>query len=285
MRVRERYGSDAQELRTYVTELVASSGKYLTLDPSEVSKIGPGIPPGVQTAVSRLSVIIPKAPEQAEFTSRLKTALQGARDGEVEMVDSDTNPNEITLIALTNLFPLRYSKQLVFLKQKYDQKINGANAARSKLELHIEGDGSQHPRLFVPAQEEVRRDAVPYLLLAKAIGLLRMEAASTGGGVGKLTFVAKDGDGFDTDPILLGKDYADALGKVTLESLDSIREFVVQRLASVDYVAVPAREDLQKAVVAEVDAIKLERGNNVNDDTYRRFLDGGKQAVRIIKES
>ena len=97
--------------------------------------------------------------------------------------------------------------------------------------------------------------------------------------------IAKDGDGFDTDPILLGKDYADALGKVTLESLDSIREFVVQRLASVDYVSVQAREDLQKAVVAEADAIKLERGNSVNDDTYRRFLDGGKQAVRIIKGS
>ncbi len=283
-RLRERYGGDPQELRTYVTDLVASSGKYLTLDPSEINKIGPGIPAGVQTAVSRLSVIIPKAPEQAEFIARLKIALQGARDGDIEMVDSDTNPNEITLIALTNLFPLRFAKQLVFLKQKYDQKINGENSARAKLELHIEGDGSQHPRIFVPVQEEVRRDAVPYLLLARATGLLRMELGA-GGTAGNLTFVAKDDDGFDTDPISLGKDYAEALGRITLESLDGIRGFVVRQLASPAFSGAAARADLQRSVVAEVDAIKLERNSNINDEIYRRFLEGGKQAVRIIKES
>jgi hypothetical protein len=40
-RLKERYGSDAQELRTYVTELVGHAGSYLTFDPSEEHKIGP----------------------------------------------------------------------------------------------------------------------------------------------------------------------------------------------------------------------------------------------------
>ena len=278
-RLRERYGSDAQELRSYVTELVARAGNYLTFDQSEMHKTGPGIPSGVQTAVSRLSILMPKAPEQAEFVAKLKETFQGAREGDVEVIDSDVNPNEITLISLTNLFPLRYAKQLAFLKQKYDQKMNGPNAARAKLELHIDGDGSQHPRLYVPLQEEVRRDAIPYLLLAKATGLLRQQ----GNGDGVLTFVAKDDTGFDTDPIVLGKSLTEALGKVTPESADTIRAYVVKALGSPEYLEDAKRAELQKSIVADVEAIKTERGNNVTDEVYRRFLDGGKQAVKVLK--
>ena len=44
-----------------------------------------------------------------------------------------------------------------------------------------------------------------------------------------------------------------------------------------------ARGELQKAIVAEVEQIKSMRGNNVNDDVYRRFLEGGRQAVKVLK--
>jgi len=282
-RLKERYGGDAQQLRSYATELVARAGNYLSFDASEMHKTGPGIPSGVQTAVSRLSILMPKAPEQAEFAAKLKETFQGAREGDVEVIDSDVNVNEITLISLTNLFPLRYAKQVAFLKQKYDLKMTGPNADRAKMELHIEGDGTQHPRLFVPLQDEIRHDAIPYLLLAKATGLLR-EEANVQTGSRSLTFVAKDADGFDTDPIGLGKDFSEALGKVTLEYADIIRGYVTKRLESTDCTQDAARAELQKAVVAEVERIKAERGNNVNDEVYRRFLDGGKQAVKILKK-
>jgi hypothetical protein len=178
---------------------------------------------------------------------------------------------------------LRYAKQLAFLKQKYDQKVNGPNATRSKLELHIEGDGTQHPRLYVPLQEEVRRDIIPYLLLAKVTGLLR-EEVSTATGARVLTFVAKDESGFDTDPIELGKNLVEALGKITLEYSDLIRSYVGRMLQSSDYSQDAARAKLQQSIVAEVEVIKADRGGNVNDEVYRRFLDGGKQAVRVLKK-
>ncbi len=199
----------------------------------------------------------------------------------MEVIDSDVNLNEITLISLTNLFPMRYARQVAFLKQKYDQRMTGPNAARAKLELHIDGDGSQHPRLFVPLQEEVRRDAIPYILLAKATGLLRGQGNGQTDGV--LTFVAKDNDGFDTDPIELGKSLSETLGKVTPESADIIRGYVTQALASPEYQQDAKRAELQKIIVADVEAIKSERGGNVNDEVYRRFLEGGRQAVKVLK--
>lgn len=153
-KLKERFGDGAQELRTFVSDL----GNYLPLEAAEVHKVGPGIPAGAQTAVSRMTIIIPKAPEEPEFVARLKKAFEDAR-GETEFIDSDSRPNEIVLVSLINLFPIRYVHQASFLKGAYEARISGSNAERAKLELRTEGDGSQWPRIFVPAQTEVQRDA------------------------------------------------------------------------------------------------------------------------------
>ena len=280
-RLKERYGSDAQELRTYVTELVGHAGSYLTFDPSEEHKIGPGIPTGVQTAVSTMSVIMPRRPELAEFTGKLKEAFQGARGGNVEIIDSDAKPNEITLISLTDLFPLRYVKQVAFLKERYDQRLKGSGAARARLELHLEGDGSQYPRIFVPLQEEMKRDALPYLLLAKSLGLVN-EEINASSGTSSLLFVAKDAAGFDTDPINLGKNLIEAAAKIDIEGADLIRVHVNQALRA-NFAEESKRAELQKLVVAEVDQVKVLRGNSASDDVYGQFRDAGRAAVKIIR--
>lgn len=281
-KLKERYGGNSQELKSYITELVSRAGNYLTFEPSEVHKIGPGIPTGVQTAVSKMSVITPKAPEEADFVSRLKDVFRGSRSGEVEIIDSDVKPNEIVLISLTNLFPLRYVRQLGFLKEKYDLKINGPNAQRAKLELHTEGDGSQHPKLFVPLQEEIKRDAIPYLLLAKALNLIQ-QAPNPENGATELALVAKDADGFDTDPIYMGKEFTEAIDKLDMGNADLVRNYVQQMLDSREYASDTKRAEIQKAILAAVENIKAERGNNIQDEIYKRFLEGGKRAVKILK--
>jgi Tubulin like len=248
-RLRERYGGDQQDLRSYVTELVSRAGNYLTFDPGEVGKIGPGIPTGVQTKIAKMSIIMPKAPEQADFTTKLKEVFKGATRGDLELIDSDAKPNEITLISLTNLFPLRYVKQVAFLKERYDLKMK-ANGDRAKLELHLEGDGSQHPRIFVPLQDEVKRDAIPYLLLAKAAKLLQ-EGTRPGNGATGMWFVAKDEDGFDTDPIDLGKDLPEAATKVDVENADFIRRQVTKILET-QFALDSQRGELLKSVVSKL---------------------------------
>lgn len=280
-RLKERYGGDAQELRTYVTELVSHAGSYLTFDASEEHKIGPGIPSGVQTAVSTMSVIMPRRPELAEFTGKLKAAFQGARGGNVEIIDSDAKPNEIALISLTDLFPLRYVKQVAFLKEKYDQRLKGSNGPRARLELHLEGDGSQYPRIFVPLQDEMRRDALPYLLLAKALGMIQEEVNSRTGAPG-LFFVSKDESGFDTDPIDLGKNLIEAVTRIDIEGADLIRVHVTQLLRS-DFTEDSKRTALQKQIVADVDQVKVLRGGSASDEVYGQFRDAGRLAVRIIR--
>jgi hypothetical protein len=253
----------------------------LTFEPSEIHKIGPGIPSGVQTAVSSMSVIMPKAPEDVELVTKLKAIFQGARSGEVKIIDSDDRPNEIVIISLTNLFPMRYVRQVGFLKQQYDLRISGS-PDRAKLELHLEGDGTQHPRIFVPAQEELKRDAIPCLLLAKSLNMLQQAAAPQSGAM-ELLFVAKDENGFDTDPIHLGKAFSDSPDQLDHTGADLIKKYVEGMLSTKENALETKRGELQKLVVPEVDAIKAERGNNIQDDVYRRFLEGGKCAVKILR--
>ncbi len=283
-KLKERYGGDAQDLKTFITELVARAGNYISFETSERFKSGPGIPAGVQTAVARLSIVMPAAKEEADFAGRLRAVFLGAKATEVEIVeiDSQQKQNEIVIISLANLFPLRYLSQTSFLRGKFEQRVNGPNAARARLEILGEGDGSQFPNLFVPIQDEVVRGAMPYLLLAQAMGLVQ-ETRSPQTGAASRIFVAKDENGFDTDPIPLGKTTTESLKELDIRGADTIRFYVNEALKRGEFATEAKRAELQKSIVGEVESIKAERGNNMQDEVYKRFLDAGKEAVGILK--
>jgi hypothetical protein len=54
-------------------------------------------------------------------------------------------------------------------------------------------------------------------------------------------------------------------------------------LAGAGYAHQDRRSEVQRAILAEVEAVKTARGGNIQDETYRRFLDAGRRAVAILK--
>jgi hypothetical protein len=128
----------------------------------------------------------------------------------------------------------------------------------------------------------VQRDAIPSLLLARSLGLIQQTVNQTTGKP-ELLFIAKDENGFDTDPIFLGVDLPAALTRLDFAGADQIRTYVGRALNTPEYAADAKRAELQKSVVAEVERIRTERGGNVQDETYRRFLEGGRAAIAILK--
>ena len=199
----------------------------------------------------------------------------------MEIIASYVRPNEITLVSITNLFPLRYLKPLKFLEEKYRRRID-TGSARARLELHTEGDGNVWPRLFVASNAEVKHEALPYVLLAKALGLIH-EGRNPATGADEVLLMTKDTDGFDTDPVVLGSNFVANAESVDLDNLHSIKSFCTGLLASSAYLHQERRADLQRSILAEVEAVKVLRGGNVQDDAYRRFLDAGKRAVAILR--
>jgi hypothetical protein len=253
----------------------------MVLEPLEIHRAAPGIPVGVPTAVSKFTVILPKAPEQADFSKGLKEALREAKTGDVEIIESDGRLNEITLVSITNLLPLRYLKPLKLLEEKYRRRID-TGGARARLELHTEGDGNAWPKLFVASSAEVKLQALPYVLLAKALGFIH-EGKNPATGADEVLLLTKDADGFDNDPVLLGKSFMASADSVDLANLHTIKSVCDATLAGGGFVHQDRRTEVQRAILTEVEAVKAARGGNIQDETYRRFLDAGRRAVAILK--
>ena len=110
---------------------------------------------------------------------------------------------------------------------------------------------------------------------------MQEEVSSRTGNTG-LFFVSKDEDGFDTDPIDLGKNLIDAASRIDMEGADLIRVHVMQLLRS-DFAEDSKRALLQKQIVVDVDQIKTLRGGSASDEIYGQFRDAGRQAVKIIR--
>ena len=70
--------------------------------------------------------------------------------------------------------------------------------------------------------------------------------------------------------------------KIDMESADLIRQHANHALER-DYPQESQRAELQKQEVSTVEEVKMSRGNNVGDDVYRQFLEGGGLAVKILK--
>jgi hypothetical protein len=171
-------------------------------------------------------------------------------------------------------------KVLEFLRDKYSEKMSGSNAKRAKLEGHIEGDGTDLPRLFLPSGSEPVDDAIPYLLLARAMGLVQ-EIRNPQGSM-EWALVRKDADGFDADPLFLGKKIAEASSKINALNSDLIRSEAEKLLVRPEWQLDTKRQELRAAILADVEGVKVERGNDLNDDTYKRFRDGGRRAFALL---
>jgi len=178
---------------------------------------------------------------------------------------------------------LRYLKPLKFLEEKYLRRLE-IGGARARLELHTEGDGSAWPRLFVASSAEIKLQAMPYLLLAKVLGMVQ-EGKNPSTGAEEVLFLSKDADGFDNEPVVLGKSLLVSADGIDMETLHQLKTVCTALLSGADYLHQDKRGDLRQRILAEVEAVKALRNGNIQDEMYRKFLDAGKRAVALLKDT
>ena len=102
-------------------------------------------------------------------------------------------------------------------------------------------------------------------------------------GVDEVLLLTKDADGFDNDPVALGKSFLASADSIDLENLHTIKSVCDALLAGAAYLHQDRRGDVRRAILAEVEAVKAARGGNIQDETYRRFLDAGRRATAILR--
>ncbi len=287
-KLREEYDGDDLALAKFVNSIVNQSGSYIRFNQDEINKRGDGVPER-PTKVVTYTVVIPHAPQIASFVTKLEAAFRNniSATGNVSVsIVPQNDPrrqHEIVLMTVTNLFPLRFVGQLTYLKEGYDRQVihhqNAGERAKNQMILHLEGDGMQHPDLYI--KTITRNEYTPYMLTALAMGLFsNLEDAR---GVSQLALVRKDEDGFDLDPVFLGADLHQARENLPMKELESLKKEVEAKLKN-DFLQVTKRKELSSKILQTVEAFKESRGGSLTDSVYVAFLNAGKQAVTILKQ-
>lgn len=164
---------DKMDLRSFVTQVMSESGLFLQFDRSQENMDSPGCCKG--SRLTNVSIVIPTSSKgETEFYDQLKTLFKEARAG-VQLVNGSRG-NVLTILGLSNLFPLRYASHINFLKNKFDARVNSGTPerdARARMELFTEGDGTQFPDLFALSGAQIREKAIPLLTIFKEMGLIK----------------------------------------------------------------------------------------------------------------
>lgn len=269
------YSGKTEELKKFVNDLVRSAGNYLEFDPQAVIIGNDNV-----VKVSQFIVIMPNAGEHIEFAETLKTMFRDHLKGGIplEIIQSDTKPNEITLIGLTNLFPLRYAKMVQFLKEKYDLRISNANNPdQVKLELHGEGDGSQFPPLLISTETDMRETVMPPLFIAKALDLITVVVNPTTGS-SDLYLLDKDELGM-TIRTKLGKTLTDIAENIDLKVARVLEQAAEEKLKEDAWKHIDKLNELKQRILNELKAVLTERKEDFEDPVYKRFEAAARTAI------
>lgn len=272
-----QFAGRPDELTNFVHDLMAKAGRYGTFSQSEQSQVGKGITTG--SAPAEFAVLLPPSPEHRDFRAKLAALFEGASSKMKVTIFENSRKNEITLISIAAGFPLRFLADVKFLRDKYENRLE--LDTRARIEVHLEGDGTQHPSLFLPRPEDTEREMREYLLIAEALELVQRRNR---GSLGKprLVQVMLDADGDESDAIDLGADIFDAARQATSDVAYGLRKLVNDKLSSRELRSEERRIALRKALSAKVgemrDALDTQDGDL--RDQLNNALQGAKARLQ-----
>jgi len=271
------YSGRNEALKKFIGDLVKAAGNYVTFEPTEVNKTARGAL-RVPTRLRSFTVILPKSAANPTFMATLTDAFRGACESDVDVIQNDLKRNEITLVSIVNLFPLRFLRPAGMLRDRYEKRLE-SGGPRARLEVHVEGDGTELPKLFVPSDQALRTEGLPYLILAKCLGIVEQRRDSSG--KAQLRLLTKDTDGFDNPPVPLGETLLEAAERIDETNFDLIKTATLDRVNQ-EVRQEAGHEALRKAILAEVEAFKTtECDGDTADPRYETVRTAGKAAMKL----
>lgn len=288
----EKYGSSeqAEELRRFASDMIRSAGVFLTFDSSETTRsinnnVAPR--PGVNIMFRSTLVSIPAVSDKNKeaFADRLAEAFRAGADGSrtVLFERNSARKNEITIMNLTYCFPLRTVNDLKLLKQKYDLMINDPQQGEiNRLVLHLEGDGTQYPPLFV--EKFKPENYLKEMLIGVAMGLISYQEINDGTGIKYYSQLKVDDMGFALPPVVFCKKLSELheCENIKKSDISALKDDIESKMQN-EYLHVTAKAELAKKVVELANMVLGERKNNQSDPVYKKYLDVCKALVTELR--
>jgi hypothetical protein len=280
-KIADRYRPGTSDFRSFINDLVTKSGLLMEFNKTEMARSHPTIPK--PSDPSHLFLVIrPNDSERQEFVRALEKEITECSKIETVFADSVDKNNEITFIRMASCFPLRFIRPLEFLQKEYKDRFKPpGDPRRARLELHLEDEeGRPYPLLFVPTPVEIKRDGLPYVLIAKALTLVKLRE-NTSTGKRYLVFDRKDVNGV-LKSISLGETLGDSWQELDEDKAALIKQAVETELLKTR--RVDQLDALTDLVRNDVNAILASRGVGDEDQISRELGTAAGKAIAYLND-
>lgn len=197
-RLYQKYGNDPMARRSFAESIVNASGILAEVDTNSVKKKYDNNAPvtlGTNAYIERILINLPecKNPELVTFAEDLRYdiehAIDGGTGGTIIVDTHNPNQNEITVLALTNGFPMRAITSVAMLQAEYNKLL--MQDPKNKIVLLSEGRDGDFRSIFArPAKTatELREELMPKLIVLLGLEKFIKDDTSEEYGVGEKDF-------------------------------------------------------------------------------------------------
>lgn len=262
----DEYDGREAELRAFIGKQVQQAASYAPLDPNE--RIAHDAAPVESVTVAFVPAAIDLPEQLRGFHALLCKVIESAAAGrKVETVETSGNQQEIVFLSLVNQFALRHLATLKFLKARYLKMLVGpdgkptADAARKRLELHLEGDGTTLASLHPMSLPDLRDLIRGHFLIGRTHDLFK-ERRNPTSGRDEVYVVMVDKDGAE-ESVVIGTTLDAGIDSMDFVQCRVVREQVESHIANLRHV--DQRAELIKKLVDYQNAVGRQHDHDKNN--------------------
>ena len=284
------------DINTFAQHILEQCGVFLKLNNAELTKFMPNNPnPNSERAsIDQKTLLITLPNYEGDdklkaFAHQLESAFRAAAsaDSTTLAIDhSGTKNNEITIVEVRYLFPVRCLSWLPEFKSKYDKLVNSPNEAERKqneILLHSEGDGRDLPQLEGEGDGPKGTELLAYYYLAVATGI--MAWGQNAEGVHGWCYVKVDPILGTQEVKLISPHFTEIVEseEMTADIRSEIIDKVDELLKRKD-LTVTQRKEIQKRVVIVVQKQVAKETSDTSTPKFKEYATAAKMAIEKIQK-
>jgi len=281
-RLQKKYDANPDGLRQFVSELYDEAGTMLTYNKTEVDRTVANNTGGSQGRTTTVGVFVPECQHQPQFYNALVRLFEDQKEPTSDTKVATGNlPNQIVIMKIASMMPVRFVETLTELKRHYDGLLKDYNES---FLLHGDGNGQRLPALYAKSsaelQAQVRERCQPMLLVGRLLGMLK-ERQNKVTGLPEWVLVYLD-DGLPAVQVLQGRTWDEVLtGDQPVKLLPIIEREVKLRIEA-EYRHIDKKNELLSAYKRFALARFQEAGENEEDAGYLLLHGLGSSVKSII---
>ncbi|MEX5745090.1 tubulin-like doman-containing protein [Massilia sp. X63] len=269
-RLQKKYDANPDGLRDFVRDLYDEAGSLLTFNKTEVDRTVANNAGGSQGRTQTVGVFVPECPHQNGF----RTALAKLFDDQKDPTAPDTKvavgnlPNQIVIMKIASMMPVRFIESLAELKRHYDGLQQDRNEA---ILLHSVEDGRRLPPLYAKSSAELQLQArrKPMLLVARLMGMIK-ERQNRTTGLQEWVFI-HDVDGLPASKVLEGRNWEAVFDAEHADDVRKLIEREVTQRIDREFKHVEKKDELFQAYRALARSCFEEAGQDDQDPGYQQL--------------